>query len=88
MNHFRLRKLQNVDASNRASLDLDRLVAREERLLDTLSRGVDTVDIVDMDGDSDTTSGHSDTVPVPAGLEPVNANIEIDISSMESNSEV
>ena len=88
MNHFRLRKLQNVDASNRASLDLDRLVAREERLLDTLSRGVDTVDIVDTDGDSDTTSGHSDSVQVPVGLEPVNANIEIDISSMESNSEV
>ena len=59
-------------------------MAREERLLDTLSRGVDNT--LDTDGDSDTTSGSDNVVPGPA--EPVNANIEIDISSMESNSEV
>ena len=37
---FRLRKLKTGDNATRASLDLGRLVDREERLLDTLSRGV------------------------------------------------
>ena len=35
---LRLRKLQGLDPSNRASIDLGRLRGREERLLDTLSR--------------------------------------------------
>ena len=35
---LRLRKLQALDPSNRASIDLGRLRGREERLLDTLSR--------------------------------------------------
>ena len=54
---------------------------REERLLDTLSRGVgDRSDSKSSDGSSDSTS--------EAGSAQPPANIEIDISSMESNSEV
>ena len=77
----RLRKLKAGDHTTRASLDLGRLVDREERLLDTLSRGVgDTGDNKSSDGSSDTTSDGGSGQPP--------ANIEIDISSMESNSEV
>jgi len=73
---LRLRKLKTGDNATRASLDLGRLVDREERLLDTLSRGVSPGD----KSDTDTGSSSSD------GAAPVN-NIEIDISSMESSSE-
>ena len=89
----RIRKLQELDRANRASLDLERLVAREDRLLDTLSRGVEPGTRVTRgpsssghsDGDSDH-SNDNDSTSNQENLAP--GNIEIDISSMESNSEV
>ena len=82
---FRLRKLQGLDPSNRASIDLGRLRGREERLLDTLSRGVEEVVT------SETREGESDKCDTEDGDERGSiqrGDIEIDISSIESNSEV
>ena len=89
---YRIRKLQELDRANRASLDLERLVAREDRLLDTLSRGVEPGTRVacgpssgHSDGDSDHSNDNDSTIN-QENMAP--GNIEIDISSMESNSEV
>ena len=74
-----------MDPSNRASIDLGRLRGREERLLDTLSRGVE--DVVT----SETSEGESDKCDTEDGDERGSmqrGDIEIDISSIESNSEV
>ena len=74
-----------MDPSNRASIDLGRLRGREERLLDTLSRGVE--DVVT----SETSEGEGDKCDTEDGDERGSiqrGDIEIDISSIESNSEV
>ena len=67
-------------------------MAREDRLLDTLSRGVEPGTRVargpssgHSDGDSDHSNDNDSTIN-QENMAP--GNIEIDISSMESNSEV
>ena len=97
---LRLRKLEG-GVAGRGSLELGRLVAREERLLDTLGgRGEDTGLATSTSSEASDKCGsevsgadcHMSLVITEILLQgdtsESRGNIEIDISSMESSSEV